>query len=251
VPDGPAQSHAVACAAIPEIYHLQPRANHLIESLPRADRRRLLKICDVVELGLAEILFERDTRTKYVYFPTGSVISLLTPIEDRPVLEVSMVGSEGMLGTQMTLGIGTTVFRARVQIPGSAWRAAAVPFRRELMRSIALQRSVNRYLHVTIVQLAAAARCIRIHDIGERLARWLLMAHDRTHTDTFDVTHAFIASMLGVRRVSITLAAVALQRGGLIEYAHGTLTVLNRQALESVACDCYATDQNTYARFLP
>jgi CRP-like cAMP-binding protein len=230
---------------------LLPRANHLIETLPRDDQRGLLKICEVVELELAEILFERDTRTKYVYFPTDGIISLLTPIDDRPVLEVCMVGSEGMLGTQMALGIGTTVFRARVQIAGLAWRAAAGPFRKELIRSIGLQRSINRYLHVTIVQLAAAARCMRVHDIGERFARWLLMTHDRANTDTFDVTHAFIASMLGVRRVSITLAAVALQRSGLIEYAHGTLTVLNRRALELVACDCYAADQNTYAKFLP
>jgi CRP-like cAMP-binding protein len=225
-------------------------ANHLIESLPYRDRHRLLNICECVQLALAEILFERDMPTQYVYFPTGSIVSLCNPIDAAPALEVGMVGSEGMLGTQMALGIGTTAFHARVQIPGSAWRVAAAAFRDELGRSMALQRSLNRYLHVTVVQLAAAARCLNLHHVSERLARWLLMTHDRVQVDTFNVTHEFMASMLGVRRVSVTLAAVALQRRGLIEYARGQLTILDRIALESVACACYASDRRTYAQFL-
>ena len=220
--------------------------NHLIELLPRRDRHHLLSVCEPFELVIADVLCERGTPTRHVYFPTDGFISLVTPIENHPGLEVGMVGREGMLGFQLTLGVAVEPLRALVQGPGHAWRVGAAAFRRELAGSTALRRVLDRYLFVLMAQLAASAACLRFHLVGPRLARWLLMSHDRAHADQFVVTHEFLALMLGVRRVGITLAAGALQRAGLIEYRRGNLTVLDRPGLEAAACTCYAVDRKVY-----
>jgi CRP-like cAMP-binding protein len=134
-----------------------------------------------------------------------------------------------------------------VQGAGTALRIAAKSFLSELEQSEALQRGIDRYLYVLMTQLARSAGCLRFHQIGPRLARWLLMTQDRAHTRHFHVTHEFLAYMLGVRRVGITDAAGNLQRSGLIEYHRGELTVLDRPGLEAAACGCYAADQKAYA----
>ncbi|MEP6883647.1 MAG: Crp/Fnr family transcriptional regulator [Gammaproteobacteria bacterium] len=224
--------------------------NYLIELLPREDRRRLLLICEPVHMQLSEVLCESGERTRYVYFPVESTVSLITPIDGKPVLEVGMVGREGMVGAQLVLGVATAPLHALVQGSGSAWRIAAAPFRRELARSSALQRCLDRYVYVLMSQMAVSAGCLRFHLIGPRLARWLLMTQDRAHADTFHVTHEFLAYMLGVRRVGITAAAGILQRAGLIEYRRGKLIVLNRKGLLAAACGCYASGQKSYAALL-
>src|SRR6202021_414020 len=161
-----------------------------------------------------------------------------------------MVGLEGMLGTHLALGVRAAPLPALVQGPGAAWRIGAVAFRRELAHSPALQQGLNRYVYVMMMQLASAASCLRFHQIGPRLARWLLMTQDRAHASSFHVTHEFLAYMLGVRRVGITAAAGDLQRAGLIEYTRGELVVLNRRGLEAAACGCYAADRKSYAELL-
>jgi CRP-like cAMP-binding protein len=224
--------------------------NELIQLLPRKDRTRLLAICEPIELSMKQVVFESGVVARHVYFPTTGFVSLVTPIDGKPVLEVGMVGSEGMLGTHLALGIRTTPLHALVQGAGSAWRVAAAPFRVELARSTALRRNLNGYIHVTMLQLASMAACLRFHQISDRLARWLLMTQDRAHAQRFYVTHEFVAYMLGVRRVGITTAAATLQRRGLIEYHRGQLTVLDRKGLEAAACSCYGTDQKSYHHFL-
>jgi CRP-like cAMP-binding protein len=224
--------------------------NHLIELLPRKDRRQLLAICEPVELALSDVMGETGTRTRHVYFPIGATISLVTPIDGKPMLEVGMVGREGMVGAHIVLGVMTSPLHTVVQGSGSAWRVAAAPFQRELARSSALRRCLNRYLYVLMSQFAVSAACLRFHLIGPRLARWLLMTQDRAHADSFHVTHEFLAYMLGVRRVGITAAAGALHSEGLIEYKRGDLVVLNRKGLEAAACGCYAAEKASYAEML-
>jgi CRP-like cAMP-binding protein len=220
--------------------------NHLIELLAGEDRRRLLAICEPVELVLGQRVCEASTPTRHVYFPVDSFISLVATVAGSPGIEVGMVGREGMLGSQLALGVGTTPLHGVVQGPGYALRVGRVAFRRELARSVTLQRALDSYIAVMMAQLATSAVCLRFHEIGPRLARWLLMSHDRAGADTFRMTHEFLAYMLGVRRVGITVAATKLQRLGLIEYRRGVLTVLDRGGLEAAACPCYAVDQRAY-----
>jgi len=229
---------------------LAPVENHLIELLPRKDRLRLLAVCEPVELVLAQVLCDPGQPTRHVYFPIDAFISLVALVEGSPGVEVGMVGREGMLGAQLALGVVTAPLHAVVQGAGASWRIGAPAFRRELARSLPLQRGMDRYLYVLMAQQAAAAACLRFHQTTERLARWLLMSQDRAHSDHFHVTHEFLAYMLGMRRVGITAAAKALQRGGLIEYHRGDVTVLDRPGLEAATCSCYASDRETYARLL-
>jgi CRP-like cAMP-binding protein len=229
---------------------LAPVENHLIEILPRKDRLRLLAICEPVELALAEVLCDPGKPTRHVYFPIDAFISLVALVEGSPGVEVGMVGREGMLGAQLALGVVTAPLHAVVQGAGASWRIGTPAFRRELARSLPLQRGLDRYLYVLMAQQAASAACLRFHQTTERLARWLLMSQDRAHSDHFHVTHEFLAYMLGMRRVGITAAAKALQRGGLIEYHRGDVTVLDRPGLEAATCSCYATDRKTYAQLL-
>jgi CRP-like cAMP-binding protein len=224
--------------------------NHLIELLPKADRRRLLAACEPVQFIMAQALAEPDTITRYVYFPVDGFASLVTLLDGNPVLEVGMVGREGMLGIHVALGVPTAPLHALVQGAGSAWRISTSAFRRIRAISPALQRITDRYLYVLITQFATSAACIRFHEIDQRLARWLLMTRDRAHADRFRVTHEFLAYMLGVRRVGVTAAAGTLQRSGLIEYRRGDVTVLDPSGLKRKACNCYAADRRYYERLL-
>jgi CRP-like cAMP-binding protein len=221
--------------------------NHLIRLLPRLDRNRLLAVCEPTELVLSEVLCESGQPTRHVYFPTGGFISLVTRVEDHPGLEVGMVGREGMVGAQLALGVVTSPLKALVQGSGAALRVDARAFRAELARSAALQCLLDRYLYVLMAQFATSASCVRFHLIGPRLARWLLMTQDRADSDSFRVTQQFLAYMLGVRRVGVTAAAIAMQHTGLIRYTRGAMTVLDRRGLEHAACSCYATNRKTYA----
>lgn len=224
--------------------------NTLIDALPRIARNRLLSICEPVDLVHGHIVSGSDSPARHVYFPTGSILSLTTSSKETPVLEVGMVGSEGMLGLQVVLAVGSMPLQASVRGPGTAWRIPTGPFNRELAGSRALQRNLSCYLQVTLLQFTLEARCVRFHQINQRLARWLLMTHDRTHADSFSVTQALIAHLLGVRRVGIARAAGTLQRRGMIKYVRGILTIVDRKALESESCGCYETARNTYARFM-
>lgn len=224
--------------------------NHLIELLPRKDRQRLLGIAEQVQLIQSQVLGEADEPTRHVYFPIDSFISLVTSIDGKPVLEVGMVGREGMLGAQVPLGVRTQPLHALVQGPGTAWCISISAFRKELERNVPMQRILDRYVYVLMTQLASSAACTRFHQINPRLGRWLLMMQDRAHADSFGVTHEFLAYMLGVRRVGITAAAGALQHSGLIEYHRGRVTVLNRKGLEAATCSCYAADNQAYARVM-
>ena len=225
-------------------------SNHLITGLPRADRARLLALCEPVRLVLAQVLCEAGQPTRHVYFPTSSFVSLIAQVDAQHGLEVGMAGREGLLGGQLALGAVREPMKALVQGGGMALRAAAVPFRLELATSPALRERLHKYFHVVMAQQALSAACLRFHEIGPRLSRWLLMSQDRARSDNFQVTQEFVSSMLGVRRVGVTAAAGDLQRRGLIRYHRGDLTVIDRPGLLQASCGCYAACEQVYVQNL-
>lgn len=224
--------------------------NQLLSLLPPRDAQRLRAVCEPVDLSLSEVLCESGSPTTHVYFPMGCFVALIAQVDAGSGVEVGMIGREGMLGVELLLGVVASPLLAVVQGAGSALRVRRQDFRVELERSPSLQTLLKRYICVLMSQLAHSAACQRFHLVPARLARWLLMSQDRALADRFHVTQAFLAGMLGVRRVGVTTAAVALQRSGLIEYRRGEVHVLDRAGLEGAACSCYASDKASYAVLL-
>jgi CRP-like cAMP-binding protein len=223
--------------------------NRLLALLPPIERDRVLKDCKLVDLTFGSTLWEQGDRMRYVYFPTGGFISMLTSVDDH-TLEVGMIGDEGMCGQSPVLGVERAPLRALVQGSGKSLRLKAASFQQHLADSPVLHQLMLGYVHVLLSQLAQMAACARFHMIEARLARWLLMTQDRAHADAFEVTQEFLAYMLGVRRVGVTAAARILQSRKLIRYARGHMSVVDRQGLEAAACACYQSDLDVYRRIL-
>lgn len=224
-----------------------PPGNRLLDRLPPADRAQVLDGCEEVELTFAEILAEPGGPVRAAYFPMASCISLLGITDKRSLVEVALAGNEGMFGLPIVLGVDTSPVRALVQGPGTAWRIGAARFRDELARSVALRSCMGAYAHVLLSQAIQTAGCNRFHRVEQRVARWLLMTADRSNSSSFRMTQAFLAYMLGVRRVGVTRAASALAARGLIGYSRGDIEIMDRRGLERAACSCYRSDLRAYA----
>lgn len=220
--------------------------NRLLESLSPALRKHFISCCNPVELIFGEPLCEAQQPMRYAYFPLTGFISLLTQLDDHQPLEMGLIGNEGMLGASLGLGVDNAAMRALVQGTGQALRISAADLRRELAAAPELKQQLDRYLFVIMEQLAKTAACIHFHEVEPRLARWLLMTHDRTHADQLHLTQEFLADMLGVRRSSITVAAGVLQDKKLIHYTRGEIVILDRIGLEKMSCACYRILKQDY-----
>lgn len=224
--------------------------NALLHKLSPAARQQFLDHCEPFELVLSAELSVRGQPLLHAHFPIEGFLSLVIDVDSHPPLEVGMVGAEAMLGSELILGPAATPWRALVQGAGSSWRIGAPQLRTQIDAIPELGLLLKACLLARLHQQTLAAACQRYHQIAPRLARWLLMMQDRSHSECFHVTQEFMALMLGVRRVGVTEAASGFQDNGLIAYHRGELTVLDRQALEAEACSCYAADQQIYQRLM-
>src|SRR5687768_5341899 len=219
--------------------------NRLLDLLPPDDYDRMIRQTHEVALPLSEVLFRLEDEIEHVYLPTTCIVSLLTELEDGSGLEVGLVGKEGFAGISAILG-GTETKVATAQAAGSALKIRAEIIREEFKRGGAFQTALLRYLHALMTQISQSAVCNVRHPLPGRLARWLLMYHDRLGKDEFELTQEFMAAMLGVRRSGISETASVLQKRGLIAYRRGWVQILNRKGLEDFACECYPVVKMKY-----
>ncbi len=226
-----------------------PGVNRLLATLPKKEYERLLPKLKTVRLDLGEVLYEPGDAIKYVYFPNDSIISLISEVSKTSLLEVGMVGNEGMAGLAVFMGVSFSSTLALVQGSGTAMRMSATAVRTEANRVGSLHRLLHRYSHSFLTQVSQSSACNRFHMVDARLARWLLMTNDRLGAKEFPLTQEFLSNMLGVRREGVSKAAGSLQAGKLIRYSRGLITILNRRGLEAKSCQCYAiikADTDTY-----
>jgi|SRR5688572_14855028 CRP-like cAMP-binding protein len=219
-----------------------PVANHLLAAVPRPEYQRLLPDLEAVTLRSGEVLYEPGQAIRHVYFPHDSLVSLLLQTEGNRILEIGLVGRDGMLGIQLALGSHYSQVCARVQETGTALRMECAHFRRELTRCAPLQRELHRYINEWMAQISQNAACHRFHPVEARLARRLLITRDHRQSNEFQLTQELLANMLGVLRVAVTKAAGALQRRKLISYRRGEISILDGRGLEAAACHCYQID---------
>ena len=224
--------------------------NRLFDALPSLARKRTLTNCTMIDLASGTVLAEPGTPTDHVYFPLTAFFALVTKVETHKPFAMALIGNEGMLGATQLLDIDDAPLRSVVLGNGSALRMSSAHFRREIEERGALSRLLKRYLFVLLLEIAQSSACGRFHQVDARLARCLLLIHDRVHADRFSFTHAFLADLLGVRRSAVSIAAGRLQRRRLIRYSRGEITVLSRDGLERESCSCHATAAANYAYWL-
>ena len=214
-------------------------ANRLLASLPAKEYQRLLLELEPVSLAFAQIIYAPGDTIRHVYFPNDSIVSLLAAEDHHASLEVGMIGNEGMTGISVFMGVSKSRTLALVQGAGAAVRMKAATLRQESAHVGSFHRLLHRYTHSLLTQMSLSSACNRFHTLNSRLARWLLMTHDRIGTDEFRLTQEFMSNMLGVRREGVNKVAGELQRDKLISYSRGHMAILNRPALEKVSCTCY------------
>lgn len=224
--------------------------NHLIAALPEDEFIRLKPNLEPVSLSLGEVIYESGEQLEYIYFPTTAIISLLYIMENGSTAEIGMAGNDGLVGIALYMGGSTTPSRAVVQSAGNAFRMSSRALNDEFSLGGVFQKVLLRYTQSLMTQISQTAVCNRLHTVEQQLCRWLLINHDLLQTNKLIMTHDLIANMLGVRREGVSIAAGNLQKKGLIKYVRGTITMLNRDALERAACECYRVVKDEYDRLL-
>jgi CRP-like cAMP-binding protein len=216
-----------------------PNKNQILAALSPEDYERLAPHLEQVEMKHGHVLYQSNDIIEHVYFPTNSMISLLSQPSDGSSVEIGLTGFEGMTGLSVVLGVERSPHIAMVQIHDGAMRLRTAAVREEFKRGGTLQAALLRFTQSLMLQISQVAACNRLHLVEERLARWLLMSHDRCLGDDLPLTQEFISLMLGVRRAGVTTAAIALHSEGYINYKRGHITITDREGLENYSCDCY------------
>jgi CRP-like cAMP-binding protein len=229
----------------------EPRNNQLLAALPAAEWQRWLPQLEQVEMPLGQVLYESGTTLSHVYFPLTAIVSLLYVMENGASAEIAVVGNEGIVGISLFMGGESTPSRAVVQSAGHGFRLNAQTMKDEFNRAGPVLHLLLRYTQALITQMAQTAVCNRHHSLDQQLCRWLLLSLDRLQGNDLVMTQELIANMLGVRREGVTEAALSLQKVGLIRYARGHISVLDRAGLEQRTCECYAVVKKEYDRLLP
>ena len=228
-----------------------PRRNGLLAALPDAEWQHWQPRLERVDMKLGQVLHESGRTMSHVYFPTTAIVSLLYVMENGASAEIAVVGNEGLVGISLFMGGGSTPSRAVVQSAGEGWRLGAAAMKEEFDRAGPAMHLLLRYTQALITQMAQTAVCNRHHSLDQQLCRWLLLSLDRLGGNDLVMTQELIANMLGVRREGVTEAALKLQKAGLIRYARGHISVLDRAGLEQRSCECYAVVKTEYDRLLP
>ncbi len=224
----------------------QPYRNRVLSALPKTEINRLLPHLSPVTLHQEQTLL--DGAAPYAYFLEDGIASVVVTLKSGNTVEVGIIGIEGVVGLPILLGSAGAPGRTFIQIAGSGLRIKADTLKQEFERPGELRRHLQRYMQGFMVQAAQTAACNRLHNIEERLARWLLSCRDRLDSDQLRLTHDFLGQMLGAPRTTVTLAAGLLQRAGLIDYSRGVVTIKNRAELEQAACECYSTVRGEFQR---
>ncbi len=227
-----------------------PHKNRILTSLPPEESQRLRRYQEIVRLTAGKILYNPGDHIRYLYFPLGGMVSLLSTTSDGASIEVGMIGNEGVVGLPAVLGIPTSPYQLMVQLAGSGVRVRVEAVREEFNRRGRLHDLLLTYLHTLLVQLGQSAACNRFHTLEERLCRWLLISRDRVNSNTIRLTQEFISHMLGVPRTSVSTTANNLQRAKLISYSRGKIQILDPRRMEEVSCECYAIIKEDLTRFL-
>ncbi|HEX8143377.1 MAG TPA: Crp/Fnr family transcriptional regulator [Pyrinomonadaceae bacterium] len=227
-----------------------PIGNRILNQLAPEEYERLSPHLEPVTLSLGDVLYYPQDPVSHVYFPNSATVSVVATFADGGGVEVGLVGNEGVFGINVVLGSVTTPHEAMVQLPGDGVRASSDVLQRQFKEGGQLQDLLLRYTQAFIVQISQTAACNKVHPLDGRLARWLLMTCDRAPGRELELTHEFMAVMLGTRRAGVTEAAGKLQDTGLIRYRRGHVTVLDRQGLEAVSCECYPIVKKEFERLL-
>jgi CRP-like cAMP-binding protein len=228
----------------------QTTQNRLLSSLPAEERRLIEERATLVPLNRRDVLYESGEPIQHVYFVVDGIVSLLSETGDTNGVETATIGREGMVGMAAFHRVSATTERAMVQVPGAAYRIDTGQFRELLPQLPALDSLLHRFAVVMFSLASQNSACNRKHSIEERCARWLLMVADRLDFTSMELTHDFVAQMLGVRRASVTEALGALEKRGLIQTGRGRITVVDRAGLEGVACGCYGIIRGVVHRLL-
>lgn len=224
--------------------------NHLLDALPPNDYRELLPSLKRVEMPHGKIIYDVGEPIDYIYFPETSVVSTVSFFEDGASIETGITGREGLTGFGVALADSIAQRETSVQAEGFGWHLPSKTFKTAFDRSGAFQNIVLQYVYAYLEQVSQSGACINHHPVNQRLARWLLMCHDRAEGNELRLTHDFIAQMLGVNRPSVTGAAVELKDEGFIRYSRGTVHIIDRLGLEGFACECYDSIRKVYENYL-